>query len=96
MNVVTISILSLLLALSSSSTDAAKKSDSQTVETSKDTANGSVWGSLSGVNLNHNETFLPDVREATVSNTIFVIGPLRARPNNCGSNTLQNMKAGGV
>ena len=68
MNAVTISILSLLLALTASgSGDVASKktTDSEQVETSKDSTSGSLWGSLlgtSGHNLNHNETLVRDTQ----------------------------------
>jgi len=60
MNAVTISILSLLLALTASgSGDVATKkaTDSQEqLQTAKDRTDGSFWDSVLGVNLNHNET----------------------------------------
>ena len=68
MNAVTISILSLLLALTASGGgDVASKktTDSQQVETSKDNTSGTLWGSLlgtSGHNLNHNETLVRDTQ----------------------------------
>ena len=68
MNAVTISILSLLLALTASGGgDVASKktTDSEQVETSKNNTSGSLWGSLvgtSGVNLNHNETLVRDTQ----------------------------------
>jgi len=68
MNAVTISILSLLLALTASgSGDVASKktTDSEQVETSKNNTSGSLWGSLlgtSGHNLNHSETLVRDTQ----------------------------------
>jgi len=66
MNAVTISILSLLLALTASgSGDVASKktTDSQEqLQTAKDKTDGSFWGSLLGVNLNHNETLVRDTQ----------------------------------
>ena len=76
-------ILSVVLAISGSGTGGSasqKKTDpEQTVETSKDKTSGTIWGSLSGVNLNHNETF---VRDAQFKPTVGV----GCSPWVCGSN----------
>ena len=76
-------ILSMVLAISGSGTGGSanqKKTDSdQTLETSKDKASGTIWGSLNGVNLNHNETL---VRDAQFKPT----GGFGCSPWVCGSN----------
>ena len=57
-------ILSLILTLGGSSGVTEKKSSDETLQTSKDTNSGTIWGTLNGVNLNHNESL---IRETTVN-----------------------------